>query len=128
MLVRAVTKTHPQVRRKRGLALPAVYFPMLGFAVISLVGWTLASQVQSEITGGSFRDHFLEPKRTDLAVRLSMIVGNLLVAFFFTVLTAVRGKRHRETHVDLWRARAAWDMTYQFLGVLDVQEIGRAHV
>lgn len=120
MLVRVVTKTHPQVRRKVGLALPAVYFPMLGFAVISLVGWGLASQVQSEITGGSFRDHFLAPERADLSVRLSMIVGNLLVAAFFTVLTSVRGKRHRETHVDLWRARAAWDMTYQFLGVLDV--------
>lgn len=121
MLVRDVIKSYQQARRKTRFALPATFFPLIGFVVISMVGWTLAAQVQSEIAGRSFRDNFLDPEPSDLAVRLAMIVGNLLVAAFFTILTSVRGRRHRKTHVDLWRARAAWDMTYQFLGVLDVQ-------
>lgn len=100
--------------------MPAVWFPLLGFVAISILGWTIASQVQVSVSGGRFGDHFLSPSPSDLAVRVSMIVGNFLVAAFFTFLTASRGRRHRETHVDLWRARAAWDMTYQFLGILDV--------
>lgn len=115
-----MTQTHPHVRRRRRIALPAVWFPLIGFVVISLLGWTIASWAQVQISGGAFRDHFLFPSTPDLVVRVSMIVGNLLVAVFFTFLTFIRGRRHRETHVDLWRARAAWDMTYQFLGILDV--------
>lgn len=121
MLPQIVRISQPQTTRDRGLGLRQAFLPGLGFLAISLLGWTIASWVQATTTGGAFGKLFLQPTPSDLSIRLSMMVGTFLVAVYFTIHTIVRVRSIQATQIDLQRARAAWDMTYQFIGVLDPQ-------
>lgn len=121
MLLQIVSTSQPQTSRDRGLSLSQAFLPGLGFLAISLLGWTIASWVQASATGGDFGKLFLEPSTSDLSIRLSMMVGTFLVSVYFTIHTIVRVRSIQGTQTDLQRARAAWDMTYQFIGVLDPQ-------
>lgn len=99
-----------------------VFFPTAGFLVFALVGWCLDSWLQSRGVGGrTFGEQFLSPDPPVLLARLATVAANFLVAGFFTWLVVMRTRRHRKVRTELRHARIAWDVTYQFLGVLDTQ-------
>jgi len=99
-----------------------VFFPSAGFLVFALVAWCLDSWLQSRGVGGrSFGEQFLSPDPPVLLARSATVAANLLVALFFTWVVVRRTRRHRKVRTELRHARIAWDVTYQFLGVLDTE-------
>lgn len=92
---------------------------LLGWLLLSASFWILLSIVEWFLAGGALRAHLVDIPRSALVSRLTTIFSLFVVAALFSAYPLRHQRLLREADSQLRRTRAAWEMSYQFINVLD---------
>lgn len=101
--------------------MPVVVYPLIATILFSASFWGFDALAQTKWgSGRPFLAELLEPSTAQLATRLVALIASATVASLLGWIGLDRERGNLRTQMELRQSRVAWDITYQFLGVLDM--------